>query len=53
MRLYVGSDKWDSQRSADILTRVITDSGFASIIKTLRIFVPGREVVPMSFQTGA
>ncbi|TCD60759.1 hypothetical protein EIP91_009552 [Steccherinum ochraceum] len=50
--LHFGTDKWDSQRSADILTRVITDAGFASIIRTLRIFVPGREVVPMSFQTG-
>ncbi|KAK7684386.1 hypothetical protein QCA50_012333 [Cerrena zonata] len=50
--LHFGSDKWDSQRSADILTRIITDSAFANLIRTLRIFVPGRDVVPMTFQTG-
>ena len=50
--LHFGSDKWDSQRSADILTRIITDNAFANLVRTLRIFVPGRDVVPMSFQTG-
>lgn len=50
--LHFGSDKWDSQRSADILTRIITDSAFANLVRTLRIFVPGRDVVPMTFQTG-
>jgi len=48
--LHFGSDRFDSQRSADMLTRVITDGAFASNIRTLRVFVPG--VVPMSFQTG-
>lgn len=50
--LFFASDKWDSQRSADILTRIITDSAFANLVRTLRIFVPGRDVVPMTFQTG-
>ncbi|KAI0076852.1 hypothetical protein K474DRAFT_1622160, partial [Panus rudis PR-1116 ss-1] len=29
--LFFASDKWDSQRSADILTRIITDSAFANL----------------------
>ncbi|KAI0791127.1 hypothetical protein C8Q75DRAFT_716245 [Abortiporus biennis] len=50
--LHFAADKWDSQRSADILTRIITDSAFASLVKTLRVFVPGRDISPMTFQTG-
>ena len=46
------TDKEHAQQSADILTRIITDSSFASHVKTLRIFVPGRDTFPMTFQTG-
>ena len=46
------SEKRESQRSADILTRIITDATFASHVKTLRVFVPGRETFPITFQTG-
>ncbi|KAJ8516510.1 hypothetical protein ONZ45_g6185 [Pleurotus djamor] len=31
-------DSWHSQRSADILTRIIVDSSFAGLVKTLRIY---------------
>lgn len=46
------SEKRESQRSADILTRIITDPTFASHVKTLRVFVPGRETFPITFHTG-
>jgi len=46
------ADKFDSQRSADILTRIITDAAFANLVRTLRVFVPGRDISPMTFQTG-
>ncbi|KAI0743067.1 hypothetical protein C8Q80DRAFT_1108088 [Daedaleopsis nitida] len=46
------SEKRESQRSADILTRIITDPTFASHVRTLRVFVPGRETFPITFQTG-
>ncbi|KAI0772310.1 hypothetical protein BD413DRAFT_612487 [Trametes elegans] len=50
--LHLASEKRESQRSADILTRIITDASFASHIRTLRVFVPGRETSPLTFQTG-
>ncbi|OJT09742.1 hypothetical protein TRAPUB_13773 [Trametes pubescens] len=50
--LHLASEKRESQRSADILTRIITDGDFASHVKTLRVFVPGRETFPITFQTG-
>ncbi|KAI0633147.1 hypothetical protein C8Q77DRAFT_1218476 [Trametes polyzona] len=50
--LHLASEKRESQRSADILTRIITDASFASHVKTLRVFVPGRETFPITFQTG-
>ncbi|PIL25681.1 hypothetical protein GSI_11431 [Ganoderma sinense ZZ0214-1] len=50
--LQLASEKRESQRSADILTRIITDTSFASHVKTLRVFVPGRETFPITFQTG-
>lgn len=46
------SDKRESQRSADILTRIIVDKDFAKHVKTLRVFYQGRDVSPMTFQTG-
>ncbi|CDO75712.1 hypothetical protein BN946_scf184493.g10 [Trametes cinnabarina] len=50
--LHLASEKRESQRSADILTRMITDASFASHVKTLRVYVPGRETFPITFQTG-
>ncbi|KAI0673254.1 hypothetical protein C8Q78DRAFT_1077528 [Trametes maxima] len=50
--LHLASEKRESQRSADILTRIITDASFASHVRTLRVFVPGRETFPITFQTG-
>lgn len=45
-------EKRESQRSADILTRIITDTTFASHVRTLRVFVPIRESGSLSFQMG-
>ncbi|KAI0937970.1 hypothetical protein AcW1_002363 [Taiwanofungus camphoratus] len=50
--LHFVSDKWESQRSADILTRIITDAEFAKHVKTMRVFFQGRDISPMTFQTG-
>ncbi|KAJ8469910.1 hypothetical protein ONZ51_g8677 [Trametes cubensis] len=50
--IHLASEKRESQRSADILTRIITDASFAGHVKTLRVFVPGRETFPITFQTG-
>ncbi|TFY63633.1 hypothetical protein EVJ58_g3131, partial [Rhodofomes roseus] len=50
--LFFVPDKRESQRSADILTRVIVDKEFAKHVKTLRVFYQGRDVSPMTFQTG-
>ncbi|KAH9917354.1 hypothetical protein B0H21DRAFT_824468 [Amylocystis lapponica] len=50
--LHFASDKWESQRSADILTRIILDTAFAKHVKTIRVFFQARDVSPMSFQTG-
>ncbi|EPQ56057.1 hypothetical protein GLOTRDRAFT_111085 [Gloeophyllum trabeum ATCC 11539] len=53
VRLDQQLDKWHAQRSADILTRIIIDPGFASLIKTMRIFAPRLSVQQsMAFQTG-
>ncbi len=52
LRSSTASEKRESQRSADILTRIITDASFASHVKTLRVFVPGRETFPITFHTG-
>ncbi|EMD35159.1 hypothetical protein CERSUDRAFT_85863 [Gelatoporia subvermispora B] len=50
--LKFASDRQESQRSADILTQFITDDNFANHVKLLRVFVPGRDAFPMTFQTG-
>ncbi len=36
-------ESWHSQRSADILTRIILDPSFASLVKTLRIYATKRD----------
>lgn len=47
-----GKDQ-DAQRSADILTRLIVDSEFASLVRTLRIYSPRRDTdSSIAFQTG-
>jgi hypothetical protein len=46
-------DAWQAQRTADILSRIIVDPTFASVVKSLRLFLPrsgrGQSV---AFQTG-
>ncbi|KAF9497075.1 hypothetical protein BDN71DRAFT_1545874 [Pleurotus eryngii] len=36
-------ESWHSQRSADILTRIILDPSFAGLVKTLRIYATKRD----------
>ncbi|EGO20315.1 hypothetical protein SERLADRAFT_452993 [Serpula lacrymans var. lacrymans S7.9] len=46
-------DNWHCQRSADILTRILVDPSFASLVKTLRIFAATRDGAhPLTFETG-
>jgi len=46
-------DARQSQRSADILTRIIVDTAFASGVRTLRIYAHQRDKEPsIAFQTG-
>ncbi|PPR01862.1 hypothetical protein CVT24_001343 [Panaeolus cyanescens] len=46
-------DNRHAQRSADILTRIIVDTSFASSVKTLRIFASSRDKESsLAFQTG-
>jgi len=49
------ADKSESQRSADILTRIILDSDFAIHVKTMRVFVPAEreQTQSFAFQLGA
>jgi len=44
-----GADKSESQKSADMLTRIILDSGFAIHVRTLRLFVPPEREHTQSF----
>ena len=46
---YEGADKSESQKSADMLTRIILDSSFAIHVRTLRIFVPPEREQTQSF----
>lgn len=49
------ADKSESQRSADILTRIILDPDFAIHVKGIRIFVPAERehAHSFAFQLGA
>lgn len=49
------ADKSESQRSADILTRIILDAEFAIHVKSVRIFVPAEreQAQSFAFQLGA
>ncbi|KJA14997.1 hypothetical protein HYPSUDRAFT_59046 [Hypholoma sublateritium FD-334 SS-4] len=51
-RLDDGDDAAHAQRSADILTRIITDAGFASAVRTLRIYALRCDEGGTAFQTG-
>jgi hypothetical protein len=42
-------DKSESQKSADMLTRIILDPDFAIHVKTMRIFVPAEREQTQSF----
>lgn len=52
--LHFAADKSESQRSADILTRIILDPDFAIHVKGMRIFVPAEreQVHSFAFQLG-
>ncbi|THH20923.1 hypothetical protein EW146_g517 [Bondarzewia mesenterica] len=46
-------DRWHAQRSADILTRIISDSKYASMVRHLVISAPQKEMnVATTFQIG-
>lgn len=47
--LHFALDKAESQRSADILTRIILDPDFSIHVKSLRIFVPAEREQTQSF----
>lgn len=48
-----GDDVRHALRSADILTRIIVDDGFAGVVRTLRLYVPLHDKDgTMAFQTG-
>ena len=42
-------DKFESQKSADMLTRIILDPDFAIHVRTIRIFVPAEREQTQSF----
>lgn len=52
LRIEREEDAAHAQRSADILTRIITDAGFASAVRTLRIYALRRTEGGVAFQTG-
>jgi hypothetical protein len=46
-------DNWQAQRTADILTRMIVDPSFACLPRTLRMYLPRRDIeCSIGFQTG-
>lgn len=47
--LHFAADKSESQKSADMLTRIILDPAFAIHVKTIRIFVPAAREPAQSF----
>jgi len=44
-----GADRSESQKSADMLTRIILDLDFSIHVKTVRIFVPAEREQTQSF----
>ena len=46
-------DKWHAQRSADILIRLLSDTEYASLVRSLSIRAPEEGQTMISFQTGA
>ena len=47
--IWEAADKSESQKSADMLTRIILDPEFAIHVKTMRIFVPAEREQTHSF----
>lgn len=47
--IWEAADKSESQKSADMLTRIILDPDFAIHVKTVRIFVPAEREQSHSF----
>ena len=46
-------DKWHAQRSAEILTRLVSDVAYAGLVRSLTIWAPEKtKNVLTSFQTG-
>ena len=46
-------DKWHDQRSADILTRIVSDPNYACLVRTLVVSAPQKEEsVLTTFQIG-
>lgn len=49
----VDIDKWHAQRSAEILTRLVSDVAYAGLVRSLTIWAPEKtKNVLTSFQTG-
>lgn len=46
-------DKWHAQRSADILIRLVSDTEYAGLVKSLSVRAPEEGQAVTSFQTGA
>lgn len=55
MQEAVEIDNWHAQRSADILTRIVSNPTYAGLVRTLVITAPERDsddTTLSSFQTG-
>jgi len=46
-------DKWHAQRSADILVRLVSDTEYAGLVRSLSVRAPEEGQTVTSFQTGA
>src|SRR6266849_2486913 len=46
-------DKWHAQRSADILIRLVSDTEYAGLVRSLSVRAPEEGQAVTSFQTGA
>ena len=46
-------DKWHAQRSADILIRLVSDTEYAGLVRSLSVRAPEEGHTMTSFQTGA
>lgn len=48
-----GIDRWHAQRSAEILIRLLSDTEYADLVRSLSIRAPEEGQTLTSFQTGA